>query len=164
MLCQWFHMVRFLWWRRSSRSQFYCHICSFEKKDEIYLIMMNFVRCKRNFEYCQPAILLWFSNNNLYFYSEQAVEYDFQSRIGHSREKCLCIVYLDSNIGAMSLKPICYLIKCIVVAAPINSASSWTFCLRALPASTSARATCVIDSQKYGIYFSVCLRNWPRHH
>lgn len=64
----------------------------------------------------------------------------------------------------MSLKPICYLIKCIVVAAPINSASSWTFCFSALPASTSARTTCVIDSQRYGIYFRVCLRNWVRHH
>lgn len=50
----------------------------------------------------------------------------------------IAAIVLDSNIGTISLKPICYLIKCIVVATPINNASLWTFFFSALPGSTSA--------------------------
>lgn len=58
------------------------------------------------------------------------------------------IVYLDSNVGTVTLKPICNLVKRVVVTTPINDASSWTFCLCALPGSTSAHAGCVKNSWK----------------
>lgn len=67
---------------------------------------------------------------------------------------CFCF-YLDSNIGAMSLKPICYLIKCVVVATPINNASSGTFFFSALPGSTSACTRHVIN--KRYLFHSVSL-------
>lgn len=60
-----------------------------------------------------------------------------------------CIVYLDSNIATISLKPIWYFIKRSVVTAPVNNAGSWTFFVCALPGSLFAGTRCVRNGRKY---------------
>lgn len=108
--------------------------------------------------------LLHSTNKQYKLTNERTIErhYTGSSEWANNRVILTCIVYLDSNIGTMSLKPICLLIKCTVVTTPINDASSCTFFLCALPASTSAGTRCMRLKMK-GTFWRLQLSKTCRH-